>query len=155
MAALAEGAKAPAFSLKRDGGATVSLADFKGRNLVLYFYPKADTKGCTVEAKDFSALSKAFAKAGADILGVSADPVKKLDRFRDKYDLTVPLASDESLDMLHAYGMWVEKSMYGLKFMGIPRTTFLIGADGRIKRIWAKVKVEGHAEEVLAAVKAV
>src|SRR4051812_2118357 len=150
MAALAEGSKAPAFSLKRDGGTEVSLADFKGRPLVLYFYPKADTEGCTREAKDFSTHAKAFAKAGAAILGVSADPTKKLDAFRDKYDLAVPLASDESLKMLEAYGVWAEKSMYGRKFMGILRTTMLIGPDGRIRRIWPKVKVEGHAEEVLA-----
>ena len=154
MAALTEGSKAPAFNLKRDGGTEVSLADFKGRPLVLYFYPKADTEGCTREAKDFSAQAKAFAKAGIGVLGVSADPVKKLDAFRDKYDLTVALASDESLKMLEAYGVWAEKSMYGRKFMGVVRTTFLIGPDGRIKQIWPKVKVEGHAQEVLAAAKA-
>jgi len=154
MAALAAGSKAPAFTLKRDGGTEVSLADFKGRPLVLYFYPKADTEGCTREAKDFSAQAKAFAKAGIGVLGVSADPVKKLDAFRDKYDLTVALASDESLKMLEAYGVWAEKSMYGRKFMGVVRTTFLIGPDGRIKQIWPKVKVEGHAQEVLAAAKA-
>jgi peroxiredoxin Q/BCP len=154
MATLAEGSKAPAFTLKRDGGTDVSLADFKGRPLVLYFYPKADTEGCTREAKDFSTHAKAFAKAGVGVLGVSADPVKKLDAFRDKYDLTVALASDESLKMLEAYGVWAEKSMYGRKFMGVVRTTFLIGPDGRIKQIWPKVKVEGHAQEVLAAAKA-
>ena len=154
MTGLAEGAKAPAFSLKRDGGGEVSLADYRGRKLVLYFYPKADTEGCTREARGFSALAKAFAKAGTGVVGVSADPVKKLDRFRDKYDLSVALASDESLKMLDAYGVWAEKSMYGRKFMGIVRTTFLIGKDGRIARIWPKVKVEGHAEEVLAAAQA-
>jgi thioredoxin-dependent peroxiredoxin len=152
--ALTEGSKAPAFTLKRDGGGQVSLADFQGRPLVLYFYPKADTEGCTKEAQDFSAHADAFARAKVAVVGVSADPVKKLDKFRDKYGLTVALASDESLEMLKAYGVWVEKSMYGRKYMGIARATFLIGPDGRIARIWPKVKVEGHAEEVLAAAKA-
>jgi thioredoxin-dependent peroxiredoxin len=150
----AEGAKAPAFTLPRDGGGHVSLADFKGRKLVLYFYPKADTTGCTREAMDFSALAKAFAKAGTDILGVSADPVKRQDAFKTKYDLTIPLASDETHRMLESYGVWAEKSMYGRKFMGIVRATFLIGPDGRIARIWPKVKVPGHAKEVLGAAKA-
>ena len=154
MPALVEGSKAPAFSLQRDGGGEISLADFRGRKLVLYFYPKADTEGCTKEAQGFSALAKAFAKADIGVVGVSADPVKKLDAFREKYDLTVALASDESRKMLEAYGVWVEKSMYGRKFMGIARATFLIGKDGRIARIWPKVKVEGHAEEVLATAKA-
>ena len=151
---LAPGAKAPAFSLPRDGGGTVSLADFKGQNLVLYFYPRADTPGCTVESKAFSSLSKAFAKAGTAVLGVSADPVKAQDAFKAKHRLAVPLASDEAHRMLEAYGVWGEKSMYGRKFMGIIRTTVLIDATGRIARIWPKVKVEGHAEEVLAAAKA-
>ncbi len=154
MPALAEGAKAPAFRLKRDGGGEISLTDFKGRRLVLYFYPKADTEGCTKEAQAFSALAKAFAKADVGVVGVSADPVKKLDAFRDKYDLAVTLASDEARKMLEAYGVWVEKSMYGRKYMGIARATFLIGRDGRIARIWPKVKIDGHAEEVLAAAKA-
>jgi thioredoxin-dependent peroxiredoxin len=151
---LAPGAKAPAFSLPRDGGGTVSLADFKGQNLVLYFYPRADTPGCTIESKAFSSLSKAFAKAGTAVLGVSADPVKAQDAFKAKHRLAVPLASDEAHRMLEAYGVWGEKSMYGRKFMGIIRTTVLIDATGRIARIWPKVKVEGHAEEVLAAAKA-
>jgi peroxiredoxin Q/BCP len=150
---LAPGSKAPAFRLPRDGGETVSLADFKGQNLVLYFYPRADTPGCTVESKAFSSLSKAFAKAGTAVLGVSADPVKAQDAFKAKHKLAIPLASDETHGMLEAYGVWGEKSMYGKKFMGITRTTFLIDRDGRIARIWPKVKVEGHAEEVLAAVK--
>ena len=154
MGALAEGSKAPAFKLNRDGGEVVSLADFKGRKLVLYFYPKADTSGCTREAQGFSALAKAFAKADIGVVGVSADPVKKLDAFRDKYDLAVALASDEARKTLEAYGVWVEKSMYGRKYMGIARATFLIGRNGRIARIWPKVKVDGHAEEVLAAAKA-
>jgi peroxiredoxin Q/BCP len=150
---LVPGSKAPAFSLPRDGGGKVSLTDFKGQNLVLYFYPRADTPGCTVESKAFSSLSKAFAKAGTAVLGVSADPVKAQDAFKAKHGLAVPLASDETHGMLEAYGVWGEKSMYGKKFMGITRTTVLIDRDGRIARIWPKVKVEGHAEEVLAAAK--
>jgi peroxiredoxin Q/BCP len=145
---------APAFTLPRDGGARVALADFKGRKLVLYFYPKADTSGCTKEAIDFSRLRSAFAKAGADILGVSADPVKALDRFKLKHDLIIALASDETHKMLQSYAAWGEKSMYGRKYMGVMRKTFLIGADGKIARIWPKVAVTGHAEEVLAATKA-
>jgi thioredoxin-dependent peroxiredoxin len=147
------GSKAPAFSLPRDGGGKVSLADFKGQNLVVYFYPRADTPGCTIESKAFSSLSKAFGKAGTAVLGVSADPVKAQDAFKAKHGLAIPLASDETHRMLDAYGVWGEKSMYGKKFMGITRTTFLIDRDGRIARIWPKVKVEGHAEEVLAAAK--
>ena len=146
-----QGEKAPAFKLPRDGGATVALADFKGRQLVLYFYPKADTPGCTKEAIAFSGLRKAFAKAGTDILGVSADPVKAQDKFRDRHGLAIALASDEGKEMLTAYGVWGEKSMYGRKFMGVRRTTFLIGRDGRIARVWENVKVPGHAEAVLEA----
>lgn len=148
------GTKAPAFTLPRDGGGTVSLADFRGRKLVVYFYPRADTSGCTKEAIAFSGLRDAFAKAGTDILGVSADPVKAQDKFKAKYDLTIPLASDETKEMLEAYGVWTKKSMYGRFFMGVVRATFLIGSDGRIARVWPKVKVPGHAEEVLAAAKA-
>lgn len=151
---LSEGDKAPAFRLLRDGGGQVSLADFKGRKLVLYFYPKADTAGCTREAVDFSARAKAFAKAGTDILGVSADPVSRLDAFRTKHKLTIPLASDETHEMLKAYGVWGEKSMYGRRFMGITRTTFLIGPAGRIAKLWPKVRVPGHADDVLEAAKA-
>ena len=151
---LAPGAKAPAFTLPRDGGGTVSLADFAGRALVLYFYPRADTPGCTKEAIDFSRLKAAFGKAGADVLGVSADPVSAQDKFKAKHKLAVALASDEKHRMLEAYGVWQEKSMYGRKFMGIARMTFLIDANQRIARIWPKVSVGGHAEEVLAAVKA-
>jgi peroxiredoxin Q/BCP len=146
-----QGEKAPAFRLARDGGATIALSDFKGRQLVLYFYPKADTPGCTKEAIAFSGLSKAFAKAGTAIVGVSADPVKAQDKFRDKHGLTIPLASDETKEMLTAYGVWGEKSMYGRKFMGVRRTTFLIGRDGRIAQVWENVKVPGHAEAVLEA----
>ena len=151
---LAAGTKAPDFRLTRDGGGTVSLADFKGKTLVLYFYPKADTPGCTIEAKDFSRLHPAFAKAGIAVVGVSADPVKKQDAFKTKHQLTTPLASDETHEMLEAYGVWAEKSMYGKKYMGINRTTVLIGGDSRVVRIWPKVKIEGHADEVLAAAKA-
>jgi thioredoxin-dependent peroxiredoxin len=148
---LAVGDKAPAFTLAGDGGATVSLKDFIGRNLVLYFYPKADTPGCTKEAIAFSKLRAAFAKAGTDILGVSADPVAAQDKFKAKHKLTVTLASDETKKMLAAYGAWGEKSMYGRKFLGVIRKTFLIDGKGRIACVWPKVSVEGHAEEVLAA----
>ena len=151
---LAPGAKAPAFTLPRDGGGSVSLADFAGRAVVLYFYPRADTPGCTKEAIDFSRLKGAFAKAGAEVLGVSADPVPAQDKFKAKHKLAIALASDEKHRMLEAYGVWQEKSMYGRKFMGIARMTFLIDADQRIARIWPKVSVAGHAEEVLAAAKA-
>jgi thioredoxin-dependent peroxiredoxin len=151
---LLEGAKAPAFVLTRDGGASVSLKDFKGGNLVLYFYPKADTPGCTKEAIEFSKLRAAFAKTGTEILGVSADPVAKQDKFKAKHKLTVALGSDESKTMLQAYGAWGEKSMYGLKFIGVIRKTFLIDGNGRIARIWPKVRVPGHAEEVLEAARA-
>lgn len=151
---LAAGDKAPAFTLPRDGGSTVSLKDFMGRNLVLYFYPKADTPGCTAEAIAFSGLRPAFAKAGTDILGVSADSVELQDKFIAKHKLKIPLASDESKKMLTAYGAWGEKSMYGRKFMGVLRKTFLIDAHGRIARVWPKVKVAGHAEEALDAARA-
>jgi thioredoxin-dependent peroxiredoxin len=153
-AELAVASKAPAFKLPRNGGGSVSLADFKGRNLVIYFYPKADTPGCTREAIDFSKLRTDFQKAGTDILGVSADPVAAQDKFRTKHDLKVTLLSDETHKMLEAYGVWGKKSMYGRTFMGITRATFLIGSDGRIARIWPKVKVDGHAADVLAAAKA-
>jgi len=151
---LAEGVKAPAFTLPRDDGTRVSLKDFKGRNLVLYFYPKADTPGCTKEAIAFSGLKAAFARAGTDILGVSADPVAAQDKFKAKHKLTIALASDEARKMLADYGAWGEKSMYGRKYMGIFRKTFLIDGQGRIVRIWPKVKVAGHAEEVLEAARA-
>jgi peroxiredoxin Q/BCP len=148
------GVNAPDFTLPRDGGGTVSLSEFRGRKLVLYFYPKADTSGCTREAQDFTRLDRAFAKAQTAILGVSADPVTKLDRFKVKYDLSVALGSDEAHRMLAAYGVWAEKSMYGRTYMGVVRRTFLIDPDGRIARVWEKVKVDGHADDVLAAAKA-
>jgi thioredoxin-dependent peroxiredoxin len=145
------GTKAPDFTLPRDGGGSVSLRDHKGKKLVVYFYPKADTSGCTKEAIAFSALRAAFAKAGTTVLGVSGDPVKALDAFKEKHDLSLPLASDESRKMLEAYGVWGKKSMYGRSYMGILRTTFLIGPDGRVAQVWPNVKVPGHAEAVLAA----
>jgi peroxiredoxin Q/BCP len=148
------GQNAPNFTLPRNGGGSASLADFAGRKLVLYFYPKADTSGCTKEAIDYSRLKGQFSRAGADILGVSADPVKALDAFKRKHKLTIALASDETHKMLEAYGVWQEKTMYGRKFLGIVRSTFLIGPDRRIAQIWPRVSVEGHAAAVLAAVKA-
>jgi peroxiredoxin Q/BCP len=153
MTVLQPGDRAPDFSLPRDGGNTLSLRDFKGRKLVLYFYPKADTPGCTKEAIAFSALKSAFTRAGTDIVGVSADPVKAQDKFRDKHDLKVALVSDEEKKMLTAYGAWGEKSMYGRKFMGVRRITYLIDPQGRVAQVWGNVKVDGHAEEVLAAAK--
>jgi len=148
------GSKAPAFSLPRDGGGTVALADFAGKKLVLYFYPRANTSGCTREAIDFSRLRGDFARAGAEIVGVSADPVAAQDSFKAKHKLAIALASDEKHRMLEAYGVWQEKSLYGRKFLGIARTTFLIGADGRIAKVWPRVFVDGHADDVLAAAKA-
>jgi peroxiredoxin Q/BCP len=152
---LAEGVKAPAFSLPRDGGSTVSLSDYAGRKLVLFFYPRADTPGCTKEAIDFTRLAAAFADAQTAVLGVSADPLKAQESFRNKHELKTPLASDEQHKMLEAYGTWGEKSMYGRTFLGVLRTTVLIGADGRVARLWRNVKVDGHADEVLAAAQAI
>jgi thioredoxin-dependent peroxiredoxin len=151
---LAEGSRAPAFRLPRDGGGIISLDDFSGRNLVLFFYPRADTPGCTREAIDFTRLAKAFAERQTAILGVSADPPKAQEAFRDKHQLVTPLGSDEQHEMLAAYGAWGEKSMYGRTFQGVLRTTVLIGADGRVIRVWRNVRVDGHADEVLAAVRA-
>lgn len=150
---LAEGSQAPDFSMPADGGKTVSLADFKGKTLVLYFYPKDDTSGCTKEAQAFEESRKAFQKAGAVIVGVSKDPVKSHDRFKEKYGLTFTLGSDDS-GVAEKYGVWIEKSMYGRKYMGIDRSTFIIDGKGKIRHIWRKVKVPGHAAEVLEAVKA-
>lgn len=145
------GTLAPAFSLPRVGGGAVSLSDFAGRTLVLYFYPKADTPGCTREAQAFSRLADSFAAAGAAVLGVSADPVRAIERFKHKYDLALALATDETHKILEAYGVWTEKTMFGRKYMGVERATFLIAPDGRIARVWRKVQVDGHAEEVLEA----
>lgn len=147
------GDQAPDFDLPRDGGGRVSLSDYRGKPLVLYFYPKDDTQGCTVESIDFTALAPQFTAAGAALLGMSPDPVRSHDKFVKKHDLRIALASDEEKSTLEAYGVWKEKSMYGRKFMGVERTTVLIGADGRIVKIWPKVKVAGHAEEVLRAVR--
>jgi thioredoxin-dependent peroxiredoxin len=152
---LVEGAAAPGFSLPRDGGDSVSLADYAGKKLVLFFYPRADTPGCTREAIDFTRLESAFADEGAAVLGISADTVKAQESFRSKHQLSVPLISDEQHEMLEAYGAWGEKSMYGRSFMGIIRTTVLIGANGRVAKIWRHVRVDGHADDVLAAVRAI
>lgn len=148
---LAEGSRAPSFTLPGDGGGCVSLADFAGKKLVIFFYPRANTPGCTREAMDFTRLAKEFAACGTTVLGASADPVKTQESFRTKHKLTTPLISDETHEMLEAYGAWGEKSMYGKVFLGIIRTTVLVAADGRIARIWRRVKVDGHAEQVLAA----
>ncbi len=153
-AKLEVGDKSPAFELPRDGEGIISLKSLKGRKLVLYFYPKDDTSGCTREAIDFNALKKDFAKAGAEIIGVSPDPVKSHDKFKAKHGLDIALIADEAKTMLEAYGVWTEKSMYGRKYMGVERTTFLIDGAGKIARVWNKVKVPGHAEEVLEAAKA-
>lgn len=153
-AAIDAGDKAPAFSLPSDDGSKVSLADFKGQKLVLFFYPKANTSGCTQEAIDFSRLKGSFRRAGTEIVGISADSVKAQDAFKRKHKLSVPLLSDAAHKMLEDYGVWGKKSLYGKTYMGIVRTTVLIGIDGRIVQVWRKVKVKGHAEEVLAAAKA-
>jgi peroxiredoxin Q/BCP len=150
---ITEGMKAPAFDMAASGGGRVSSAALGGKSYVLYFYPKADTPGCTSEGQDFSALADDFAAAGATVIGVSRDPVKKLDRFRDKYDLKVVLASDEPGDVTEAFGVWGEKSMYGRVYMGIERATFLIDGAGVVRRVWRKVKVRGHAAEVLDALR--
>ena len=148
------GAPAPAFRLPRDGGGEVSLADYAGRALVLYFYPKDDTSGCTREAVDFTALMPAFRDAGAEILGVSPDSGASHDAFRSKHDLSIALGADETREVCQSYGVWAEKSMYGRTYMGVERTTFLIGPDGRVAEVWNKVSVKGHAEAVLAAARA-
>jgi peroxiredoxin Q/BCP len=150
--ALEEGAKAPDFALPDDSGGTLSLASFAGKKLVLYFYPKDDTSGCTKEAIELEALRSEFEAEDAAILGVSPDSVASHVKFKAKYNLGFSLVSDEAKAMLAAYGVWVEKSMYGRKYMGVERTTFLIDPAGRIARIWRKVKVPGHAADVLAAV---
>ncbi|PWG03203.1 peroxiredoxin [Sphingosinicella humi] len=148
---LAEGDPVPNVALEGMEGKPVRPADFKGQKLVLYFYPKDDTSGCTREAQDFTALAEELEKAGTWIMGVSKDDAKKHRKFIDKYDLKVPLATDPDGSVCEAFGTWVEKSMYGRKYMGIERATFLIDRDGVIKRVWRKVKVPGHAQEVLAA----
>lgn len=149
-----EGTTAPDVKLATDDGKQLELSALKGRPVVLYFYPKDDTPGCTTEAKDFSCLIDDFNKAGAEVIGVSPDGAKSHQKFRDKFELKVKLASDEDKSIAEAFGVWVEKSMYGKTYMGVARSTFLIDASGRIAKAWPKVKVAGHAEEVLAAVKA-
>ncbi len=148
---LSVGDMAPEFSLPGDGGSTIALSSYRGKKVVLYFYPKDDTSGCTKEAIEFNGLKAEFAKADTVIVGMSPDSPKSHDKFKAKYDLTFPIAADENKTALEAYGVWVEKSMYGRKYMGVERTTVLIGADGRIVAIWPKVKVDGHAAEVLKA----
>jgi peroxiredoxin Q/BCP len=151
---LGPGDRAPDFSLPATGGNAVSLAALRGQTVVLYFYPRPDTPGCTQEALDFNRLAPAFAKAGAAIVGVSADSQKATDKFGAKHGLSFALANDPTHEALEAYGVWAEKSMYGRKFMGIVRSTFLIGADGRIAEVWRNVRVPGHAQAVLEAAKA-
>ena len=150
----AEGAPAPDFDMPTDGGGRVSLSALKGKPVVLYFYPKDDTSGCTKEAIGFTEKLADFETAGAVVIGVSKDSVAKHDKFKAKHDLGVILASDEDGDVCERYGVWTEKSMYGKKYMGVERSTFLIGADGTIAKAWRKVKVPGHVEAVLDAVKA-
>ncbi len=145
------GDKAPSFTLPSDSGGKVSLKDFKGKTVVLYFYPKDDTSGCTAEACAFRDALPDFSKVDAEIVGISRDPVKKHDKFKAKYELNFPLASDEDGAVCEAYGTWVEKSMYGRKYMGIERATFLIDGKGVVREVWRKVKVPGHADEVLKA----
>jgi len=150
---IGEGDKVPALKTRLSDGTDLDLSS-PGQPLVLYFYPKDDTSGCTKEAQDFTELAGAFAKAGAKVVGLSRDPMKKHDKFIAKYELKVPLASDEDGAISDAFGTWVEKSMYGRKYMGMERSTFLIGEDGRVLKAWRKVKVPGHAADVLKAVAA-
>ena len=151
---LQDGDQAPDFALPTDSGETLELAKLKGKPVVLYFYPKDDTSGCTAEAKDFTQLAPDFRKAGVEVIGVSPDSVASHQKFRKKYALDVRLAADPDKAVALAYGVWVEKSMYGRKYMGVERSTFLIDGKGRIARSWRKVKVPGHAAEVLAAARA-
>lgn len=152
---LQEGDPAPPIDLPTDGGGRIEGEALRGRAYVLYFYPKDDTPGCTKEAIGFSEAYPAFAKAGVEVVGVSKDTVTSHDRFKAKHALCFPLAADEAGSLVEAYGAWVEKSMYGKKYMGIDRSTFLVGPDGRIARVWRAVKVPGHVEEVLAAAREV
>ena len=146
------GSKAPDFSCAADGDRQISLADYAGKKLVIYFYPKDDTPGCTTEAIEFTAQAGAFAAANTEIVGVSADSVEKHEKFKTKHNLGVTLLSDPDQKMLEAYGVWVEKNMYGKKYMGIERATFLVGEDGKILHIWRKVRVKGHVDAVLETV---
>ncbi|MDQ8028790.1 MAG: thioredoxin-dependent thiol peroxidase [Brevundimonas sp.] len=151
MTDITEGMKAPAFDMAIADGGRVTLAGLKGKAVAVYFYPKADTPGCTTEGQDFSALIDQFEAANTVVIGVSRDPVKKLARFAEKRELKVVLASDEPEDVTLAYGVWVEKKLYGREYMGIERATFLIDGEGLVRRVWRKVSVKGHAAEVLAA----
>ena len=153
MTDITENTPAPAFNLATDGGGRVSLDGLKGKNVVLYFYPKADTPGCTTEGQDFSALIDRFSAADAVVIGVSRDTVKKLDRFKAKHNLKVVLGSDEDGVVTEAWGVWVQKKLYGREYMGIERATFLIDGSGVIAKVWRQVRVKGHAEAVLAAAK--
>jgi peroxiredoxin Q/BCP len=145
------GQPVPDFTLPRDGGGTLGPKDFRGRKLVLYFYPKDDTAGCTTEALGFTARLADFEAANTAVLGISKDSVRSHDKFRDKHKLAVPLLSDEDGSVVEAFGTWVEKSIYGRKYMGIERSTFLVGPDGTVAQVWRNVKVPGHVEQVLAA----
>ena len=145
---------APDFNLETDSGERIRLSDLAGKKVVVYFYPKDDTSGCTLEAIDFTKAAKAFAKAGTTVIGISPDTVKSHCKFRDKHDLGITLAADPEKEAITAYGVWVEKSMYGRKYMGVERSTFLIGPDRRIAQEWRKVKVPGHVEQVLEAARA-
>ena len=151
MEKLGIGDIAPDFNLPRDGGAEQSLSQLRGKAVVLYFYPKDDTSGCTLEAHDFTALKPEFDKIGVEIIGMSPDKAAKHDKFKEKHELNITLVSDEEKTTLMTYGVWVEKSMYGRKYMGVERTTFLIDKTGKIAEIWHKVKVPGHAQAVLLA----
>ena len=151
---ITEGAIAPDFTLPRDGGGEISLSALKGQKVVLYFYPKDDTPGCTVEALDFTARAADFTAAGAVVIGISKDPVKKHDKFVKKHSLGIALVSDEHGSTCEDYGVWVEKSMYGKTYMGIERSTFLVAADGKVAQVWRKVSVPDHAAEVLKAAQA-
>jgi len=154
MSKIAEGSVAPDFTLPADGGSTISLSSMRGKIVVLYFYPKDDTTGCTREAIAFSGLKPDFEALDAVIVGMSPDTAAKHDKFKAKHDLSVALVADEDKTALQDYGVWVEKSMYGRKYMGVERSTFLIDREGKVARVWRKVKVAGHAEEVLEAVRA-
>jgi len=151
---LQDGDLAPEFELATDGGETVTLSRLRGKPVVVYFYPKDDTSGCTIEAKDFSRLAAEFRKAGVEVIGVSPDSVESHQKFRAKYDLAVRLAADPDKVAANAYGVWVQKSMYGRSYMGVERSTFLVDKAGRVASSWRKVKVPEHAEEVLAAARA-
>ncbi|WID97111.1 peroxiredoxin [Bosea vestrisii] len=152
--ALDEGIAAPDFTLPTDGGGTLTLSSLRGGTVALYAYPQDDTQSCTNEALSFDALREEFAAAGATVIGISPDSVKRHDKFKQKYGLRLTLVSDEERAAIEAYGLWVQKQMYGRQYMGVERSTFLIDATGNIARVWAKVRVKGHAEEVLAAARA-